>query len=68
MLIHYIGTNLREPISQSGFEDAYLQTEPVSDSPTVGPDSFGSFLVYKMALFYLAKMTVSLNQNDRSPK
>ena len=34
MLIHYIGTNLREPISQSGFEDDNLQTEPVSGSPT----------------------------------
>ena len=34
MLIHYIGTNLREPRSQSGFEDDNLQTEPVSGSPT----------------------------------
>lgn len=34
MLIHYIGTNLRELRSQSGFEDDNLQTEPVSGSPT----------------------------------
>ena len=34
MLIHYIGTNLREPRSQSGFEDDNLQTESVSGPPT----------------------------------
>ena len=34
MLIHYIGTNLRELRSQSGFEDDNLQTEPVSGPPT----------------------------------
>ena len=35
MLIHYIGTNLREPLSESGFKDANLQTEHVNGQTSI---------------------------------